>query len=124
MPLFHHACWFVGGHESDWLCKMFIKDERWTCEYRFRYYDDPLTDGAFNNDTKRRFAFAATDASEGEKQRMVNAIETAAAEIAQRLSSKVEKVLFDCMDNDPKFFFELASQSWAHVKIEGDKNAT
>ena len=124
-PKFYHGIWFVGNATGDWMGSVYKEDGKWMLEYRFRYYypNDPGNDAFSVQDKKNWYKFGTKDDSEEDRAKMVQAIEMIMPVMALKYGNKVDFVDLDCDQSSPKFFFELASRPWAHVKQVSEEEA-
>ena len=116
---YYHAIWFVGNPAGDWMGQLFKDGGKWVFEYRFRYCDPANPDASpFEfKDRKKWYAFATEDDSDAELARIVDVLETKFLPVLEmRYGNKMECVELKCDQSNPRFFIELASREWCHVK--------
>ena len=118
--------WVYGdGRTGDWMAYLGkSKDgQRLRLEYRFRYYKDDL---AFDSkDVKNWYEGEMGDASAQSLERAVATINKIVelCKIQYGPAPECDFVLLECTPDDPKLLFELASRSWANVKVMDKEQA-
>ena len=103
-----HSIYFIGNSEHDWLAKIYKEGnkEPWILEYRFRY---KVHD---SEDKKNWYKWIPKSL-----EKAIEGVEFLKPIIEQHFSSKLDTVLLECLDSDPKFLFELGSRPWTHLKL-------
>ena len=127
--LFFYGIWFLpipdmktGKIVSDFMGNLFHEEDGpWVFEYRFRYYSPESTDPMDDKDRKSWYTVQGESFDAETLQKLI----TAAKLVTDAMVAKIEEaghtsefdfVKMDCWNDDPKFFFELGSRPWAHVK--------
>lgn len=118
-PEYVDSIWFIGGSPGgkgeDFLATIAKRDGCWEMEYRFRYHNSP--DPWDQKDRKSWYKMRCPDDSPEALSRCRQAIdEVLRPSLETRYGDKLEVVEMQCMNSDPKFFFELSSRPWANVK--------
>lgn len=113
-----YAIWFVGNETGDWHAMVGIEDGVWVLRYRFRYYDGDQTKDAFEcGDTKNAYIVKTSDSLIATRNKLLNGLYTLISPLMEvRYGSKIDEVLLDCANDDPKLITELEKRSWAHTK--------
>ena len=120
MATYYYGIWFVGDGESqDWLGKLFKEGGKSIFEFRFRYYNEEEPDNKpfSGKDRKNWYQCKAKDDSEGTLNSLLPIVEAAATMTGARYGQKPDFIKLECLDSDPKFFFELGSRPWANMKL-------
>lgn len=111
------SIYFTGGNGEDWLARIYKRNGGpWELEYRFRYHVD---DKAFDSEDKKSHYHAT--APDGSPEFLEKARESTRAILnllAARYGDREPEIVeLQCYNDDAKFFFELTSRKWAHVKM-------
>ncbi len=113
-----YGIWFVPGKDCDYLATLLKREGNVVLNYRFRHYSEESTDPHDGKDTKHGWTATMGDDSDESLRKAIESQEKIIPVLEARYGSKCDFVRMECWKDDPKFFFELASRPWAHVKIK------
>lgn len=115
---FYDSTYYIGNDSGNWMGSLFREDDGpWRFEHRFRYYKD---NKAFDSeDTKNWYTMTAKPdiAPEEAVANMKEAIAKLKPTLEKQYDSTLDTIELNCRNDDPKFFFEIASRPWAQVKM-------
>jgi hypothetical protein len=116
-PKWVYGIWFAhDGGKSDWFGKLFRDGEgKIIFEHRFRYYHEESNNPHDGKDRKNWYTATMEDSEKNMKAAVDSVEQLLRGPLAERYPHQ-DFLKLECKEDDPKFFFELSSRPWAHVK--------